>query len=166
MKNKKTIFNYIGEAFITFATSLLFLIIVGLLVGEEVKAYSTMFALGNQGLSFMTMLQFFLMSFVMTLFNYMFFSERVFKNKGFLFRITGMCTSATIAVGVFARMFNWFPIDEWKPWLGYAISFLLFFIISTGLMVLKTNLENRKMEEALKGIKEKEGDENENRDLY
>ena len=159
MKNRKTIFNYIGEALISFAVSILFLMIIGFIVGEDVKTYSSMFSLGNKGLTFTTILQFFAMSFIMTLLNFIFFSDSIFKSRGFLFRIIGMCTGATIVVALFAVKFDWFPINEWKPWIGYATSFLIFFTISCVLMALKTKLENYKMEEALNRIKEGDKDE-------
>ncbi len=159
MKNRKTIFNYIGEALISFAVSILFLMIIGFILGEDVKTYSTMFSLGKEGLTFTTILQFFLMCCIMTLLNFIFYSDSIIKHKGFLFRTIGMCTGATIVVALLAVKFGWFPINEWRPWVGYATSFLIFFTISCGLMALKTKLENYKMEEALNRIKEGDKDE-------
>lgn len=54
-----------------------------------------------------------------------------------------------VSMGVCARVFTWFPIDNIGAWIAFAVSFA----ICTGASILIENAENRKMERALKEYK-------------
>lgn len=66
-----------------------------------------------------------------------------------------MLGSVVVLIGFFAYFFGWFPIDMWQAWLGFFVSFGTCFAISLFIMKWKEKVENRKMEEGLKRVKEK-----------
>lgn len=155
MEEQKTIFNYIQKIFSIFSISILFLIVIACITGEQVKDYSSMFRLGNEGLTNATMLQFLLMSILIVVLRYFFFSEKILKKKSVLFRTVIMLLFVIALTAVFAACFDWFPIFEWQPWVGFAISFGISFSLATLLMVIKTRMENKKMQEGLAALKGK-----------
>lgn len=60
MEERKTIFDYIGQAFMTFGFTMLILLGFTFLFGEGAKEYSTIFSLGKEGIGADTMAQFLL----------------------------------------------------------------------------------------------------------
>ena len=56
MEENKTIFNYLGEIFAMFGIIVLMFVILGYLMDEEMREYSSLFALGKEGLSMSTLL--------------------------------------------------------------------------------------------------------------
>lgn len=155
MEEQKTIFNYIQEIFSIFSISTLLLIGIAYTVGEEAKDYSSMFRLGSQGLTSATMLQFLLMSALIAGLRYFFFSEKILKKKSVFFRTAIMLISVIFLTAVFAACFDWFPIFQWQPWLGFTISFGVSFGLATLLVVIKTRMENKRMQEGLATLKRK-----------
>lgn len=61
-----------------------------------------------------------------------------------------------LATAVFVVLFGWFPINMWQSWMMFFLSFGICFFISTLLTAWKERVENRKMEEALKKLKQEE----------
>ena len=56
----------------------------------------------------------------------------------------------------FIIMFKWFPVRQWQPWAMFFICFGISFAGSWLVMITKEKTENKKMEEALRRLKETE----------
>ena len=94
MEENKTIFNYLGEIFAMFGIIVLMFVILGYLMDEEMREYSSLFALGKEGLSMSTLLQLFVLSVIISLGKNIFFTDRWIKNMALVVRI--ICFFAVI----------------------------------------------------------------------
>lgn len=155
MERDKTIFDFLGNVFGIYGITMSLLIIFALLFGEKAKEISTMFELGNKGISLTIMAEFLLTSFLMTCTRYLFFSEKVFPHMSEYKRAACMLLTNLLIVCLAIWGFGWFPIHMWEPWLCFFLSFLVCVAISAGIMYLKTKAENKKLEEGLERMKEK-----------
>ena len=154
MEKEKTIFDYISQVFVIFGATVLILNVFCMLFGKDAKEVSALFSLGNQGLSVATMLQFLAMSVFITVWRFLFFTDKVIKNLSLSLRTAGMFTAVVLTIIVFVLLFSWFPLGDWKAWLGFAVSFVISVAISLGLSTLKEKTEEEKMAKALDRFKE------------
>lgn len=154
MKDRKTIFDFLGQVFGVYGVTMSILIIFCLIFGESAKDLSSMFTLGNKGLTVETMLQFLLVSFLSTGTGYLYFTETFFKKASAALRATLMVVTIISILIVFIFVCGWFPVKLWQPWVMFFICFGVSFIISMDIMYLKVKADNKNMEEALKKFKE------------
>ncbi len=154
MEREKTIFDYIGQVFVIFGGTIVILNVFCLLFGESAQNFSTMFSMGSDGLSVATMMQFLLVSILITLWRFLFFTDKILKNLSLVIRTTGMFASVVITIVVFVVLFGWFPIGFWQAWLGFFLSFVISVAVSIGVSVLKEKAEDEKMAKALARLKE------------
>lgn len=155
MEKDKTIFDFLGNAFCIYGITMALLIVFALAFGESAKEISNLFGLGNKGIPLKVMAEFLLTSFLVTFMQYLFFSEKVFRHMSERKRTVCMLVSILIITSLAIWGFGWFPIGMWQPWLLFFLSFLISIAASIGIMCLKTKVENRKLEEGLKRMKEK-----------
>lgn len=159
MDNNKTLFDYIRSVFVTFGATIGIMNIFCLLFGAGAKEYSAMFSLGSGGLSIATMSQFFLISVISVALRYLFFSDRILKKRSRGLRIVLTYLSVFLAIVVSVIVFDWFPIGEWQPWLGFLLCFGFSITISTIVAIRRERSENARMEIALKRYKEEKDHE-------
>ncbi len=163
MKDKVlALYKFIAQILIIFSVTMLFITFNGIIAGESAKEYSTMFSLGNKGVSFDTILQILLSSVVVSLINQVFFSEKLFKNMMMLWKIILMIIFIIAAIVIFTIYFKWFPINLAEAWIGFFVSFGGFFLVSTAIMITKTKREAKKYEELLENYKKKHSKEEDN----
>lgn len=153
MEEKKTIFDYIGQVFLTFGITIGILNIFCPLFGDSAKEISTIFSLGSEGLSVRTTFQFFLASLCIVLAKFIFFTDVFIKKMSIAMRTVCMVSTVLIVLAVFIRICGWFPVNMWQPWLMFFLCFGISFVISMGITIFKERMENRKMEEALDRLK-------------
>lgn len=154
MEERKTVFDYMGQIFVTFGFSIVVLNIFCVLVGEDAREISTIYSMGKEGLAVSTMMQFFGVSVCITALRAFFFTDKIIKRMSVAIRSVCMLTSIVVIVVFCAVTFDWFPVAMWQSWAGFFITFALCFVGSLCLMTLKERTENRKMEEALQRLKE------------
>ena len=58
-----------------------------------------------------------------------------------------------VAITVFAVIFGWFPLNNIAAWIGFIVSFAVCTVISSVLMRIEENAENKKMQDALNRLK-------------
>ncbi len=164
MEERKTVFDYLGQVMGIFGFSIFIMSVLCLFVGEEAQSVSTIYALGKEGISVETMMQFLGVSVCITGFRYLFFTDKVIKWMSVTMRTVGMLSATIVVIVLCTIMFGWFPIDQWQAWASFLLTFALCFAGSLAVTRLKEKSENRKMEEALRRIKEeKEKDMREDR---
>lgn len=156
MEDKKTIFDYAGQVFIVFGFSIMTLNLFCILVGEDVQDVSGIYSLGKEGLSTATMMQFFGVSVCITGLRFFFFTDKIIKQMSITVRTVCMLSSIIILIVLCAAAFGWFPIGMWQAWAGFFVTFALCFVCSMLITRLKEKTENRKMEEALRRLKEQD----------
>ncbi|MCM1388501.1 MAG: hypothetical protein NC231_14320 [Bacillus sp. (in: Bacteria)] len=156
MEERKTIFDYIGQILMIFGVTVCILNVFCVLFGEGAKEYSTIFALGKEGLAVSTMMQFLLVSVCTAALRFFFFTDTFIKKMTVPLRTVCMVTAEVAVIAVFIVSFGWFPVDMWQPWAMFILCFGICFIVSAAVTVIKTRLENQAMEKALARLKRRE----------
>ena len=156
MKRKDDVFRYLGQILIIFGFSVAFLCITSILIGEDAKEYSTIFALGNQGLTLSTLLQFLLMSVLITTLRFILFTDGMICRISLAVRTFLMFFLVVLLTAFFALWFGWFPVNMLEAWGGFFASFALCSFVRAYIMAWKTDRENKEMEEALNRLKDEE----------
>ncbi len=153
MEERKTIIDYMEQVMKIFGFSVVMLNVFCILFGEDSKGFSTIFALGKEGIQVSTMLQFLSVAVWIVLIRFLFFTDIIIKNKGIPFRTCGMVGSVLVVIGVYIWSFQWFPIGNWLCWTMFFLSFGISFAVSLAVTLLKGRMENKRMEEALERLK-------------
>ncbi len=156
MKKREIIFDYIEQIFKIFGVVVLCMCIFCVLLGERAKEFSTIFALGESGLTINTILQFFLLSVIIITLRLVFFTEGLIKKLPVAVRTVCMFILVILFITLFSILFGWFPVNMWQAWLSFFVCFFVSAGISTALALLKEKVENKRMEEALRRLKEGE----------
>lgn len=154
MRNRETVFDYVGEIFMVFGVSIFCLNLFCMMFGESAKDISTMFAMGAKGLSLATMLQFFLTSAITVTLKFVFFTDGLIKQISIAVRTVCMFVLVLVMMVIFIFLFGWFPTDMWEPWVMFFLCFGTSIAVSTVVSGLKEKTENKKMEEALERLKQ------------
>lgn len=161
MEERKTIFDYLERIFIQFGISVTIMCVLCLIFGEKAQEVSSLFGLGKEGLTIPTLFQFLLLSGLITGIRTIFFTDFFFKNMSEVRRTVWMLVFIIMVLGVSVYEFKWFPPDRWELWVLLFLSFGICFGVSVGIVHCKEKMENRRMEEALKKLKEGIDTENE-----
>ena len=156
MEENKTIFDYLAQVLIVFGFTMLTISIFCLAFGESAKDFSAMFALGSKGIPVEIAFQFLGVAFLIVGVRYIFFTDICIKKMPIWLRTICMLAATVIIIAVFIIVFHWFPINMWRPWAMFFICFGISFFGSYLVMVIKERLENKRMEEALQRLKERE----------
>lgn len=156
MEKGKTVFDYLAQVMIVFGFTMLALNIFCIVLGNSAKDLSAMFELGNQGIPVGIAFQFLCVSALTICVKLVFFTDVLIKNMPIWLRTICMLATIVAIITVFSVLFHWFPVDMWQSWAAFLMSFGLSFLGSYLVVVMKEKTENRKMEEALRRIKEKE----------
>ena len=153
MIKKDTIFDFMTNVMMIFGVSVMCLLLFTFLFGEDAKAVSTIFALGNKGIALQTLLQFFVSSFLITVLEWMFFTDKIFKKMSLAVRFMLTFISIVILIAVFATIFRWFPVNMVLPWVMFLCCFAVCATVSVVLSVLKEKRDNAKLQNALELLK-------------
>ena len=153
MKTQDTIFDFFGHVFLLFGITVVLLLVISQVLGNDVKAYSVMFSLGSEGLTTAILMQFLWISFIITGLNVIFASDKLIKTGSKGVRIMGLLSSIIIVMSLFVYLFKWFPMNSLTPWLMFFVLFFVSFGISVAVVFWKEKLENRQMEEGLNRVK-------------
>ena len=156
MDNKPTIYDYLSQVFMAFGITILLLNILCLMFGESAKEFSAIFSFGSLGLSVKTMLQFLLAIAITIVLRFTFMTDIVIKKMPLAARIIAMFTAVFLNIVVFIILCGWFPKNNPMAWIMFLISFAVSCTVSTMVSLFKERTENRKLEEALKKLKEEE----------
>ena len=106
MDDKKTVFDYIKQLFTTYGIMVLIFIVINLIIGNEARSVSTLFALGSEGLSSATLLQLFFLALIITIAQNFFLSDILIKNMALIVRNILFFVTVMIAISVFVILFS------------------------------------------------------------
>lgn len=156
MNRKNTIFDFFNHVFLIFGITVACLIVFVSLFGEDAKGVSTIFQLGDGGIAIATLLQYFLMSIIITALRVVFFTDTFIKNASIAVRTVAMFVVIIISIAIFAAVFGWFPIHMWEAWLAFFVCFAVCATISIVISSIKEKNDNRKLQDALENFCEGE----------
>ena len=155
MEENKSIFYYISRLFVTFGVSLFAISIINILVGERAYVFSSLFSLEGEGIATSTILQFMLLSLVITVAQALFLSDLCIKNMSLKLRIALFFATILVTIALFAYLFDWFPLIKVSAWIGFFVSFTICAGVGALLGFLKERTENEKMNSALEKYRQK-----------
>ncbi|MCI9136617.1 MAG: hypothetical protein HFH48_03470 [Lachnospiraceae bacterium] len=158
MDERKTIFGYLAEVLIVFGFTMLVLNTFCVIFGESAKEFSTMFALGGKGIAINTTLQFLGLSALIVCLRFLCFTDVLIKKMPVWCRTVCMIGAVLLVMVIFIFVCRWFPVNMWQPWAMFFACFGICFLGSLSVMVWKEKMENKRMEEALKKLKEAKKD--------
>lgn len=156
MKENRTIFDYLTQVLVIFGFSMLVLNIFCLLFGESAREFSSIFRLGRQGISVETAFQYLGVSALIAGARYLFFTDMIIRKMAIWLRTVCMLGTVILIISACIVLLGWFPPDMWQPWVLFFVCFGISFLGSYIVMILKEKAENRKLNEALDRLKEKE----------
>lgn len=160
MEERKGVLDYLGQVFVIFGVTLLVIAVTCSVKGEEAKGYSSMFALGKEGIPLETVFEYLLSSASITLLRFLFFSDALLKKTSVTKRLGGMLVCVIGLIGIFAFGFGWFPVEEPKCWVAFLVCFAVCFAASLTVCLVRERGQNKRLAEALKKWKEgQDGDE-------
>lgn len=161
MEERKNILDYGAQVLCIFGFTMVCMMVFVGLFGESARGLSAFFVLGKEGISLAVMGEFLLLSSLIVLLQELFFTDRILRKMPVLGRTVLMVLSILALMCVFILLFDWFPVGMWQPWVMFLLCFLLCFGGSVTVSVWKTRLENKKLQEGLKRLKqEKETQKN------
>ena len=153
MIKKSTIFDYLTQFMIIWGISVLRLCLFCSLFGEVAKQYSSMFQLGKTGVAVVTLMQYLLSSVIITSLRWLIFTDILIKRVSIVIRTVVMFVCVILLTGIFAAIFQWFPIDDIKSWIMFFVCFFVCSCISVVVSAIKEKSDNKKMQEALEHLK-------------
>ncbi|MCI8427069.1 MAG: hypothetical protein HFJ03_05990 [Lachnospira sp.] len=153
MIKKSTIFDYLTQIMIIWGISVLSLCLFCSLFGEVAKQYSSMFQLGKTGVAVVTLMQYLLSSVIITSLRWLIFTDILIKRVSIVIRTVVMFVCVILLTGIFAAIFQWFPIDDIKSWIMFFVCFFVCSCISVVVSAIKEKSDNKKMQEALEHLK-------------
>lgn len=154
MEDRKTVFDYLTQVMVIFGSTIIMLNVFCRLFGEDAQEISSLFRLGSKGLSVETIFQFLGLAALIVVFRTLFFTDYIIKQMSVLLRTVCMLLADVAVIVVFSAVLGWFPMNRWEPWAMFFLCFGVSFLVSTQIMVLKEKTENRRMEEALRKLKQ------------
>jgi hypothetical protein len=149
MEKRKTIFNYISEIFAVYGIIVAIYVLLSLFIGDYVGGYSSMFRLGNKGLSNATLLQLLLLATIIIAVRNIFLTDRWIKKMPIISRNILFFLTIIVVMIVMIVLFDWFPINDWQAWVGFFISYTVSMSVSVLISRLKERAENDKLKTAL-----------------
>ena len=153
---KNSIIKIGNQALAIFAILIIVISALSSFLGQEAAQYSTLFALGGNGLSINTIWELGLFSLVVSLLRSLMYSNRIFKNITMTMRTVMILVIMIVAATVFVILFGWFSLNDAKAWVSYAVSLLLSIAASTVISAISENKINKEMQIALEQLQEEE----------
>lgn len=149
MEDRKTVFTYIGETFAAFGIIVFLFILITAGIGKAAEGYSTFFEFGNRAISLHTLLQFLGLAIVSNVCRNVLFDDRWIRSMSLFARNVVFFLIITVTIVIFVILFDWFPINDIKAWIGFIVSFAVSSTIAVVLSRIRERTENDKMNRAL-----------------
>lgn len=156
MDNNFSVLKYLSQVFTIYGITSGLLNIFCILFGKSAYGFSTIFSLGNSGVSVATSFQFLLAVSLIVGLKFIFMTDILIKKMPLAARIIVMFAGAFATMIVFIFAFGWFPADMPIAWIMFIVCFIISCAVSTLISVLAEKQENRRLEEALKRYKEEQ----------
>lgn len=156
VERKKDFFDYAGQALMIFGLMVAFISMCSYFAGDEGKVHSTLFSLGSEGMSMVSLAQIFALAVLTTLIRWFFTSDRISARLSATARTVGMIVGCVAVIIVFVVAFDWFPFANPLAWISFILSFGICFTVSILVTLSKQKKENEAMAKALEKLKNDE----------
>lgn len=159
MEEKRHILDYLAQIMVIFGSTLLVISVICGLVGTEARNVSTMFALGSDGIPLRTIFQYLLTSVCIVGLRILYFTDAFIKKMPTVLRTVSMLLSVIACIGLFSWRFGWFAVSDPFSWGIFLACFAVCFVVSLLVSMWRERLNNRRLAEALKKLKETDYDQ-------
>ena len=154
MDKRSTLLDYLSQIFEGFGISVGILEILAVLFGDKLIGFSTMFSLGANGISAATAFQFLGVIILIVTLRFVFMTDIMIKEMTLTMRMVLFFTCSFAVTVLFIFIFAWFPVNDPLSWLMFIVSITAKSVVSTLISTAAEKQENKKLEEALRKIKE------------
>ena len=154
MEKRYTILAFLSRVFMIFGITTVLLNILCLIFGDDAFGYSTIFSLGAAGVSVKTSFQYLLALTIVMLLRMVFMTDMLIKNMSITARIVSVFIGVLVVTVVFVFTFGWFPANDPLAWFMFIVCFAISCFVSVIISTVAERQENRRLDEALKRIKE------------
>lgn len=154
MDKRSTIFGFLSQVFMIYGITTGLLNIFCMIFGNDAVGYSNIFSLAGAGVSVATSLQFLLAVTIVIVLRVVFMTDILIKDMKLPVRIASMFISVFAVVVAFVFVFGWFPADDPLAWVMFIVCFAVSCAASVTVSTIAERQENRRLEDALKRVKE------------
>lgn len=154
MDKNFSVLKFLSQVFMIYGITIGLLNVFCILFGTSAHGLSTIFSLGNTGVSVATSFQFLLAVSVIVGLRSVLMTDVLIKKIPLAVRIIAMFAGAFATMIIFIFLFDWFPADMPIAWIMFILCYAISCTVSTLISVLAEKQENRRLEEALKRYKE------------
>jgi len=113
-------------------------------INPEIHNISTIFSLSGDGLRYSTIFQFAGSAFILAIFTKYLFSGNSALKIPYILRSFLLLLVTFLITFIFSMIFKWLPINYFQAWLGFLLSFFLFYFIAIGLSYLVLRFQDKK----------------------
>ena len=156
MIKKSTIYDFLTNIMVVFGIAVISICFFTFFFGKYAEGVSSIFALGEKGVPLSIIIQFLVVSCIITIFRWIFFTDKLIKTLSLTVRAILMFVVVIITLAIFAAMFNWFPVDVIEAWIMFYVCFAIATVISVIVTNIKEKKENQRLQEALEIMKQEE----------
>ena len=139
-----------------FSQSVLIFSIAGILLAQyapQVLHYSTLFDPDGKGLPYNSVLQLAGCSIIIAIFSVILYSEYIQAKIRFFLRSLILFLGILATTSIFAAIYKWYPFNNLRSWLKFAMYFTAGFAIMHVFVTVKLKLEWIKYNRLLKNYK-------------
>ena len=155
MEERKSVFKeFVQLSTAAFAGAVLIMSIIGRFVGDLVEGTTTMFSLGDAGLSYQTIFQILIFAIVNS--GITVILGKILKYRLLLWNLITIMFACLLASAVLAGVFRWIPVDSLASWIWFVSTFVGMFVIVSAILVVRIRLADKKYEKLLADYKAKQ----------
>ena len=154
MDKRFTVFGFLSQVFMIYGITTGLLNIFCILFGNEAAGYSTIFSLAGAGVGTATSFQFLAAVTLVTILRVIFMTDMLIRGMPLPARIAAMFVSVFAVIVGFVFIFGWFPADDPLAWIMFIVCFAVSCGVSVTVSTIAEKQENRRLDEALKRVKE------------
>lgn len=148
-----TIVGLMKKTAISFLVCIMFICIIGSVMGEQLTPISSLFQEGS--IRYSTLFEVFSLSFIIGIINTVFDYPQFMKKMLLLYKIILRLIIVILITIVYIYVFNWFPFSNLEAWIGFFVTFGICFTSAVSISVYTTRRKNREYQELLKDFKKR-----------
>lgn len=148
-----TILNIMKKASISFFVCVMFICLIGSVIGDELIPISTLFQEGS--IAYSTLIEIFSLSILVGMINAIFDHPNCMKKTLLLYKIILRMICVVTCTIFFIYVFAWFPFSSWEAWLGFIITFGTCFGLALSISIYTTRKKNQEYQKLLENYKKR-----------
>lgn len=138
---------------ISFLVCIMFICVIGNLMGEQLIPISTLFQ--EKSIGYSTIIEIFSLSFIIAIINVIFDIPPFMKKMLLIYKIIlRLIVVITITVS-YIYVFKWFPFTSLEAWVGFIVTFGICFSLALSISLYTTRKKNQEYQALLNDYKKR-----------